>query len=180
MLENIGQVANLTIERAKSVVAISKVVNDNERNELIEMGFTGDKIIGEGGRFIFLGQDIHMAAVQDNSAFLQEKLEKIKKTIKIWQNRYLGYRGRQIISSTFLNSQLQHLLYNMKFNGGMLNKFENTMMEFVNKKKISCKDDFYKSTSDGGLGAPNFRAKVEGAQMSWVRSMISMEKSLLC
>ena len=29
---------------------------------------------------------------------------------------------------------------------------------------------------DGGIGAPNFVAKIEGAQMSWIRSMLDMEK----
>ena len=144
IFEDFGQMANLTIERAKSLVAISKVLIDDEKEELTNIGFSNDRIIEEGGRFIFLGKEIHMGAEQDNNSFLQEKLDKIKKTIKIWHKKYLGYRGRQIISNTFLNSQLQHLLYNMKFSEAMKNKFESTILEFLNKKKISCKDELFR------------------------------------
>ena len=56
-------------------------------------------------------------------------------------------------------------------------KFEESIMEFVNKKKISRKNDFYRTISDGGLGGPNIWARLEGAWMNWIRRMIRMEKN---
>ena len=110
-----------------------------------------------------LGQEIHMELEQDNTAFLEEKLENIRKAKGFWQGRNLGYRGRQIVGNTYLNSQIQYLLYNMNFSMGCVKKFEESIMEFVNKKKISRKNNFYRTTSDGGLGGPNIWARLEGA-----------------
>ena len=84
---------------------------------VFEMSFSRDKISRERGRLFSLGQEVRMAAVHKTHSSYRTSL-KIERTVKTWQNRYLGYRGRQIISDTFLNLQLQHLLYNMNFNGG--------------------------------------------------------------
>ena len=68
-------------------------------------------------------------------------MENIRKASGIWQGGHLGYRVRQIIGNTYLNSQIQYLLYNMNFNVESARKFEESIMEFVNKKKISSKND---------------------------------------
>ena len=65
----------------------------------------------------------------------------------------------------------------MNFKKECVKKFESTIMEFVNKKKISVKDDFYRAISDGGLGGPNIWAKLKGAQMNWILRLIRMEKN---
>ena len=76
-----------------------------------------------------------------------------------------------------MNSQIQYFLYDMNFKKECVKKFESTIMEFVNKKMISVKDDFYRAISDGGLGGPYIWAKLEGAQMNWILRLIRMEKS---
>ena len=116
-------VANLTIARDKPTVAISKYIEVEERTYLMEMGFSKKKILGRGGRFILLGQEVHMEFIQDNTLFLEGKLENIRNAIGIRQGRYLGYRGRQIIGNTYLNSQIQYLLYNMNFKKECVKKF---------------------------------------------------------
>ena len=93
-------------------------------------------------------------------------MENIKKAKGFWQGRHLGYRGRQIIGNTYLNSQIQYLLYNMNFSMESVKKFEESIMEFVNKKMILRKNDFYRTILDGGLGGPNIWARVEGAWMN--------------
>ena len=69
-----------------------------------------------------------MKLEQDNTAFLEEKLENIRKAKGFWQGRNLGYRGRQIVGNTYLNSQIQYLLYNMNFSMGCVKKFEESIM----------------------------------------------------
>ena len=41
------------------------------------------KILGKGERIILFRQEVHMAAIQDNSLFLDEKLKNIRKAIGI-------------------------------------------------------------------------------------------------
>ena len=79
-----------------------------------------------------------------------------------------------------MNSQIQYLLYNMNFREESVKKFEKTIMEFVNKKKISGKNDIYRAVSDGGLGGPKIWEWLEGAWMKWVCRMVRMEKKLFC
>ena len=65
----------------------------------------------------------------------------------------------------------------MNFKEDRFKEFESTIMDFVKKKKISVKKDFFRATSDGGLGGSNLWAKLEGAQMNWILRMIRMEKN---
>ena len=56
VFEEFGRVANLTIAKDKSTIALSKELEAEEYDSLRKMDISRKNIIGKGGRFIMLGQ----------------------------------------------------------------------------------------------------------------------------
>ena len=176
--EGYGRFAAQPINRDKTRLCFSSVIDKEPINQIIQLGFKHENIIQPGGAIKFVGYRCQVAASQLKTDYqvIKERSQKIMDIIEKWDFNNLTNKGRRIIANSLCISQLSYFFPNMSCQESWFNKAQQRINYFVNKKKITVKKLLYLACKKGGTGAPWLYLKYLIAKAKWFKILGSIEE----
>ena len=103
---------------------------------------------------------------------IDDKIEKMKGTMKKWEYKVLSPIGRQNVTKTFITSQLAHVGFVQVINNKTITKIEQMLHNFIWQKKSYCKKEDAKAKLEkGGFNLIDLKSSLKSFQISWIRRL---------
>ena len=133
------------------------------------------KILG-----IYFSSENEASLIEENWT---EKIEKILRVIKKWENRNPSLYGKVILVKTLLLSQLSHLIQALACPETMINRINSIIYRFLWKRRYNNKKAFEKikrsvlslKISEGGLNMINFGHQQKMFLVKWAGKLVKEE-----
>ena len=103
--------------------------------------------------------------------------KKIQRILGVWSSRnYHGnLSGRSLATSTYLQSQIAHLLANATLKEDDLIDIQRIINRFVNKKQLTSGDTIYLSKAKGGTDTPHLYSRYLSLKIGWIPKLVNAE-----
>ena len=103
---------------------------------------------------------------------IDDKIEKMKGTMKKWEYKILSPIGRQNVTKTFITSQLAHVGFVQIIDNKTITKIEQMLHNFIWQKKSYCKKEDAKARLEkGGFDLIDLKSSLKSFHISWIRRL---------
>ena len=108
----------------------------------------------------------------------EDKVLNIKRTLDMWKNRYLTYKGKIIILKTFILSKLVYTAHVILCPVDMIKRIDKLLFEFLWGSSVSRvkKSNVINDTSKGGLNMIDLSMYFNSVKLKWFSKFVDVTK----
>merc|ERR1711994_132321 len=165
--------SNLSVNTDKTeIYQVNFLFSNEERNLLLEYGFTNDKISDENQCFTFLGHRIQPSDLFRSAKMqLDETVQSFENTICTYNKGNITLQGRKLVANSLLLSRIYSFSTACDFSKDDFSSLQRMLDGFTHKKKISAGKRKYLPLRYGGLYIPDVYLKHLTLRMSLIKKL---------
>merc|ERR1711954_180907 len=165
--------SNLSVNTDKTeIYQINFLFSNEERNQLLEYGFTNDKISDGNQCFTFLGHRIKPSDLFGSAKLqLDETVQSFENTICAYNSGNITLQGRKLVANSLLLSKIYSFSTACNFSKNDFSNLQQMLDKFTHKKKISAGNRKYLPLRYAGLYIPNVYLKHLTLRMSLIKKL---------
>ena len=105
----------------------------------------------------------------------ENKIQKILKSIHLWSNLKLSYKGKRLVINQLFLSKLWYVAHILPIPKNIINQLEYEITKFLwsNKKIHTNKRTIHLPIIEGGLQITNIKSQVEALHLTWISKALN-------
>merc|ERR1711872_787241 len=165
--------SNLSVNTDKTeIYQVNFLFNNEEKSQLLEYGFTNDKISDGNQCFTFLGHRIQPSDLFRSAKLqLDETVQSFENTICTYNSGNITLQGRKLVANSLLLSRIYSFSTACNFSRNDFSNLQQMLDEFAHKKRISAGNRKYLPLRYGGLYIPDVYLKHLTLRMSLIKKL---------
>merc|ERR1712012_416931 len=165
--------SNLSVNTDKTeIYQVNFLFNNEEKSQLLEYGFTNDKISDGNQCFTFLGHRIKPSDLFGSAKLqLDETVQSFENTICAYNKGNITLQGRKLVANSLLLSRIYSFSTACNFSKDDFSNLRRMLDGFTHKKKISAGNRKYLPLRYGGLYIPDVYLKPLTLRMSLIKKL---------
>ena len=173
IFKRFGSFSNLTVNTDKTeIYHVNFLFSNEEKNQLLDYGFTNDKILDEKQCLTFLGHKIKPCDLFEGAkSQLEETIQGFENIINTYNNGNISLQGRKLVANSLLLSKIYSFSTACNFSKSDFSKLQQMLDGFTHKKKVSSGGRKYLPLRHAGLYIPNVYLKHLTLRMSLIKKL---------
>ena len=165
--------SNLSVNTDKTeIYQVNFLFNNEEKDQLLEYGFTNDKISDGNQCFTFLGHKINPSDLFGSAKQqLSETVQSFENIICTYNSGNITLQGRKLVANSLLLSRIFSFSTACDFSKEDFSSLQRMLDGFTHKKKISAGKRKYLPLRYGGLYIPDVYLKHITLRMSLIKKL---------